>query len=470
MGKALALSRKLEPVTKFLAGSYAAAGAYFERADHVPVEYEDEMIDPRKPVRFGMWLIILTFGFIGIWMVFTKIDSAAQATGLVVVESSRRMIQHLEGGIVDEILVQDGSKVKAGQVLIRLDNIRARAQLNIMQNEMDLSQAIEARLVAERDNLPRPEFPPELLSRAVNPDVTEIIKSQENQFQTRKASIEGQKAILEQRIQQYREQIVGLQALQKSKVVQLATIRDELQGLAGLLEAGYVTKPRVLALQREAARLEGEAGEHVSSIARSEQGIGEANLQIFQLQKAHQEDIARELRDVQARLAEARQRVVAAVDVMKRIDLVAPVDGTVMNLQPHTKGGVVGAGAPLMEIVPDNDELVVDVQVNPMDINTVHPGQKVGLHFSAANTRLVPVIYGKLDSISVDRYQDPRTGMPYYKGRVSISQEELVRLGPEHPLHAGMMAEAMIERGEQTVLFYALKPLFEAFFHSFREL
>jgi HlyD family type I secretion membrane fusion protein len=358
--------------------------------------------------------------------------------------------------------------VKAGDVLVRLEDTRARAQLNILESDLDAGLAQEARLVAERDNLKEPVYPKEVLDHVAETHDDSIIAGQNNLFRARIASIVGQKQILEQRVEQYKEQIVGLRALQKSKEVQLATIQDELHGLSGLLDSGYVTKSRVLALQREEARLQGETGDHIASIARAEQGIGEARLQGFQLDKQHQEEVAKELREVQNRIVEAREKVVAANDVVRRIDLTAPVNGTVMNLAAHTKGGVVGPGAVIMEIVPDNDTLVLDVQISPLDIDTVHVGDQAAIHISAVDNRLTPVIYGTLDTISADRITDPRSGNSYYKGRVVIAQDQLDRLG-EHKLHSGQAVEAMIKRGEQSVLRYLMKPLVDSLTHSFKE-
>lgn len=467
MSKLENIGQALKPVSRFVAERYSAAGAHFEQAD-LMATYSEEMTNPRRPLLVGGLLILVTFFGLGLWAATAPLGSAAMAPGVIVVESNRRTIQHLEGGIVHDILVDDGSEVKAGDVLVRMDDTRAHAQLAILQSDLYSNLAIQARLSAERDGLAAPDFPAELKTKAADPAVAAIMQSQVNQFNARKAAILGQKSILEQRIQQYDEQIVGLKALQTSKEIQLSTIREELKGLAGLLEQGYVTKPRVLALQREEARLVGEAGDHVSAIARSQQGIGEAKLQIFQLEKSRQEEIARDVRDTQARIAEGQQKVVAADDVMHRIEVVAPVAGMVMNLQIHTKGGVVNPGQPLLEIVPAGDKLVVDVQISPMDIDTVHPGQAVSIHVSAADTRTTPVIEGVLETVSADRIVDQRTGMPYYKGRVTIPPEQLARL-TGLKLHSGMMAEAMIKRGEQTALSYLLKPMVESFARSFKE-
>jgi HlyD family type I secretion membrane fusion protein len=467
MSKALTFNDRFRPVVAYVQKGSAAIVRHFERSNEV-VAYSEAMIDPKKPLRSGAIIIFVTFFVFGTWAAFAPLDSAAVAPGVAVVESNRRIIQHLEGGIVDDILVQEGSKVKNGDVLVRLDDTRARAQVAILQNEVDNLLAMRARLVAERDGLSAPQFPAELLARDNDPEIKDLIEGQRSLFRVRAAAVGGQKLILEQRVQEYQEQITGTRALQQSKEAQLADIRDELNGLTGLLAQGYVTKSRVLALKREEARLQGEAGNHLAEIARSEQGIGEAKLQILQIEKAHQEEVAKELRDTETKIAEGRERLVTANDVMRRIDVASPVDGTVMNLQIHSKGGVVSPGQAMMEVIPDKDSIIVEVQISPTDVGTVHPGDQVTLHVNSVDARLAPMIFGTLETITADRMTDQRTGMPYYKGRVTISPEQLARLGNVQ-LHSGMSVEAMIKSGEQTALQYALKPLLNRMHRAFKE-
>jgi len=426
------------------------------------------LTDTHRPLVIGGIIIAVTFFGFGLWAAIAPIDSAAIASGYLTVQSNRRTIQHLEGGIVQEIFAKDGMAVNAGDVLIRLDETRAKAQTDILLADLDSQIATEARLLAERDGQPEPVFPEELLKRQAAPAIAAILAGQRNVFDTRVAALNGQKSILEQRIGQFNEQISGLRALVTAKGTQARLINEELKDLSGLLERGYVTKTRVLALEREAARLQGERAEHIAAIARSEQGIGEARLQSFQLEKARQEEIARELRDVQARIAELRERMIASNDMLRRIDIVAPVSGTVMDLAVHTTGGVIAPGAPIMDIVPLNDVLVVEVQINPMDVDTIRPGSEVALRVSTADARKTPVITGILENISADRTVDQRSGIAYYKGRVVIPTEQRERLGTL-TLRSGMQVEALINRGEQTALQYALKPLTEAFAKSFRE-
>ncbi len=439
----------------------------FARSDTQGLD-TDGLTDTRRPLVVGGIIIIVTFFGFGLWAAIAPIDSAAIAPGFLTVQSSRRTIQHLEGGIVQEIFAKDGMAVKAGDVLIRLDETRAKAQNDILLADLDSQIATEARLLAERDGAATPIFPEELLKRQSNPTISAILAGQKNVFDTRITALSGQKSILQQRVGQFEQQIEGLRALVTAKGTQARLIKEELKDLSGLFERGYVTKTRVLALEREAARLEGERAEHMSAIARSEQGIGEAKLQIFQLEKSRQEEIARELRDVQAKITELRERMVAASDMLRRIDIVAPVSGTVMDLAVHTAGGVIGPGVPLMDIVPLNDVLVVEVHINPIDIDTIRPGREVALRISTVDSRKTPVINGVLETISADRTLDQRTGLAYYKGRVTIPPDQRERLGGL-TLHSGMPVEALVSRGEQTALQYVMKPLTDAFAKSFRE-
>ena len=428
----------------------------------------DELRNPRGPLWAGALLILVSFFGLGTWAALAPLSSAAIAPGWVAVESSHRVIQHLEGGIIKEIQVKDGSVVKEGDVLLRMDNTRTLAQLEIYQSDFDLNQAVETRLLAERDGTKALTFSPELLERAKNPAVAAILNGQRSMFEARRSALDGQKAILDQRIAQYKQQIVGLKALEFSKREQARYIKDELDGLVGLMNQGIVPKTRVLALQREASRLEGERGDHISAIARSEQGIGEARLQILQIDKGRQEEVTRELRDVQAKLAELKQKMIAATDSQDRIEIKAPVTGIVMNLNYHTIGGVIAPGAAIMEIIPNDDTMIIECQISPMDIDSIHVKDEVSLHVSVVDTRLTPVIYGILESISPDRVVDQKSGASYYKGRITITKEQRDRLGGVQ-LRNGMQVEAFISRGEQTVLKYALKPLIDSLARSFRE-
>lgn len=424
--------------------------------------------DARRPIIIGVIVVVAVFFGIGTWAALAPIGSAAIASGTVVDEAGRQTIQHLEGGIIKQILVQDGDRVKAGDVLIRLDGTRARAELDLVQGQLDLAEATQGRLVSERDGLSAPQFPPDLLARAGDPRVAAIIASQKDFFTARALVLNGQKSILEQQIAQYRQQIKGYQAIEVAKETQLKLVREELNDISSLLKDGYVTKARVLSLQEQEGQLEGDRGQALAEMARAQQGIGEANRQILQLNKQRQEEVSKDLDALEGQLNDLKQKLIAAQDVVRRLNIVSPIDGTVTNLAVHTVGGVIGPGSVLMEIVPANDRLIVEAEVNPIDIDAIRVGDKVAVRVMVAGGRLTPTIYGRLDDISADRITIPNTTRSYYKARVSIPSIEAERLG-DIKLKVGMPVEAMISTGSQTALHYLVKPFIDSVTKSFRE-
>lgn len=432
-----------------------------------------------RPLVVACVLIGVVFGGVGAWSATAPIDSAVVAPGVIAVESDRRTVQHLEGGIVSEILVRDGSVVKEGQVLIRLDDTRVRAQDEVIRAERSAQLSIEARLLAERDDRSEITFPPSLLERSNDKKLQEIIALQRSQFEARQTAMRGQRQILQQRVQQLDEQIVGLQALQRSKTRQASLIEEEIKMIEGLVKAGHVTRQRLLALQREQSRLDGEAADHVAAVAKARQQIGETRLQMLQLDNERQQEIAKELRDVQAKLFESAERLTMTEDQTRRLDIVAPVDGVVMNLAFVTIGGVVSPGAIIATIVPNNDKLVVQAQISPADIDSVHPGQSVHIRFTTAATKQVPVVDGTLEYVSADRFTEQKPGITtsnapvvapnaYYSGRIVVAHDELAKLD-KVKLHAGMPVEVLINRGERTVLEYIMAPLSNNFARAFKE-
>lgn len=444
---------------------------------------ETEKPAPRNPVRpliTAVAIVVVVFGGVGAWSATAPIDSAVVAPGVIAVESERRTVQHLEGGIVAEVPVRDGMPVKEGQLLIRLDDTRVRAQDEVIRAERYAQLAIEARLLAERDDHASIDFPKVLLERRSDNKLQEIMALQQSQFETRRAAINGQRQILQQRVQQLEEQIVGLEALQKSKLRQAGYIEDEIKMIEGLVKAGHVTRQRLLALQREEARLDGEAADHVSAIAKARQQIGETRLQVMQLDNDRQQEITKELRDVQAKLFESAEKLNMTEDQTRRLDITAPVDGVVMNLAYVTIGGVISPGATVATIVPTNDRLVVQAQISPADVDSVHAGQQVHIRFTSAAAKQVPVVVGTLEYVSPDRLvNEQRPGMTsssspalspnaYYSGRIVVSAEELKKLD-KIKLHAGMPVEVLINRGERTVLEYVMAPLSNNFARAFKE-
>lgn len=423
----------------------------------------------RRQIFFGAIIVLVMFAGFGTWAALAPIGSAAMAPGTIVDELGRQTIQHLEGGIIKEILVQEGDRVKAGQLLIRLDDTRAKAELATVQGQIDLAAATKARLVAEQSGLERPEFPQDLMARAkTDPRIDAIMTEQMKFFTARLSVLNGQKSILQQQIAQYEQQINGYEAIEQAKGTQLRLVREELGDIIGLEKDGYVTKSRVLALEREAGQLAGDRGQAIAEMARARQGIGEASRQILQLDKQRQEDASKELEALDGQLNDLKEKKIATQDVVNRVNIVSPIDGTVTNLAVHTVDGVISPGATLMEIVPLNDRMIVEAEINPIDVNAVAVGDQVAIRVFVAGGRLTPTIYGRLDGVSADRITVPNSNHTYYKARISIPAEQAARLD-DIRLKVGMPVEAMISTGTQTALHYAVKPLLDSITRSFRE-
>lgn len=425
-------------------------------------------VDAGRPVVAGLLLVLLAIGGFVAWAVTAPLAEAVVAPGMIKVDSSRKQIQHLEGGIVKEILVRDGDRVQQGDVLVRLDETRAAASLAILRDGYDAAIAQEARLVAERDGSSQISFPQQLLERQETPTIAEIIKAQSALFEARKTALQGQVEILRQQIAHLREDISGLRAQRSAKTRQLDFVRDELGSMQELLKEGLTGKQRVLELEREAARLEGERGEHQSEIAAAETAISGKELEIYQVDKSFRESVVNELKQVQADIFDFRERLNAAQHVYGQTEVRSPVDGVVVGSGVHTIGGVVVPGETLLEIVPENDKLIVEARVNPKDIDSLRPGLPAGVKITAFNQRKTPELAGSLRYLSADALHDPQTGEVYFVARLEVPEEETRRLGDKR-LHPGMMAEVFIRTGERTPAEYLLQPLHDSFRRAWLE-
>ena len=423
--------------------------------------------DPRGAVIAGFAVIGLAVAGFACWAATAPLASAVIATAVVAVDGSRKQVQHLEGGIVREILVQDGELVAKDQILLRLDDTRAKATLGIVKNGLDAAQVLEVRLLAEREGTAL-LFPAALTMRAGDPTVAEMIRAQSRLFAARRESIEGQRSILGQRILQYEQEIRGLEAQLAARETQAALIEEELVGLRELLKKGLTERTKVLALEREAARLKGERGERISDIARSRNAIGGAQLELLQLDRTFQEKVAGDIRDAQAQIAELRERVAAAEQVLAHIEIRAPAAGTAVGLSAHTAGGVIKPGDTILEIVPENSRLIVEAQLQPTDIDNVAVGQDSEIRLTGLKQRTTPVLVGKVIYVSADRLTDPRSGSPYFVTRIDLPPEERARLGGI-VVQPGMPAEATIRQRDRTALDYLLQPVTDAFAHAWRE-
>lgn len=434
----------------------------------VPLEAPPLKTGIGGPVTAGLIIITLAFGGLGIWSGLAPLSSAAIAPGVVNVDTNRKTVQHLEGGIVGDILVTEGSVVEAGQVLVRLDDTRADASYHLLQGQYLATLALEARLAAERDGHPAIAYPTELVRQRGAPDIDEIIAAQDGLFAARLRSLEGETSVLRQRVTLFEEEIKGLRAQQKAKEHQSTLIREEYKSVKELYDKGYERKPRLLALERAQAALEGDRGELIAQISRARQAIGEAELRIIDRENNFQQEVVAELRDVQVKIAELRDRVRAQEDVLQRVDIRAPLAGTVVDLKVHTPGGVIAPGAPILDIVPSEERLVIEARLRPDDIDTVHVGLPAEVRLTAYKRRNTPTIAGHVIQVSADRFIDDRTGLSYYLARIELDDGALDFL-EDVKLYPGMPAEVMIETGKRVVIDYLLGPIIDSIRRAFRE-
>lgn len=422
----------------------------------------------QRHVTIGVILVVILAGGVGGWATTTELSGALIAPGSIVVDTNVKKVQHPTGGIVGEVRVRDGDRVKAGDVVVRLDETVTRANLSIVTKGLNELGARKARLEAERDGTEAITFPKELVSREQEAGVAAVLASERKLFDLRRSARTGQKAQLRQRIAQLGEEISGLTAQREAKAKEIALIERELAGVRDLFAKNLIQINRLTQLEREATRLEGERGQHIAATAQAKGKISELELQIIQIDSDLSSEVAREMREVDGKIGEFVERKVTAEDQIKRIEIRAPQDGTVFQSTVHTVGGVISAGDAIMLIVPQADNLIVEAKVNPQDIDQLSVGQKALLRFTTFNQRTTPEIYGSVSRISADISTDQRTGLSYYTIRIAMPPEQIARLG-EVTLVPGMPVEAFVQTGDRTVISYLAKPLFDQFTRAFRE-
>lgn len=422
----------------------------------------------RRPKALGFAVVLLLVGGFGSWAATAPLSSAAVAPGLVSPDGNRKTIQHLEGGIIRRIHVREGQAVEPGQRLLTLEDIRAKAEFETLRERYIHLLATEARLMAEELGAPEIEFPAEL-ARMDRDEVRRAIASQRELFANRRATRRGEEQILGQRIKQLNEQIAGLREVIAAQDEQIALIAREIKGVQQLYDKGLERLPRLLALQRAQADIRGTRAGNRSEIARSEQRIGETEMQLLTLRQQDLEKASEQLAEVRAELARLRSQFPLHEDVLSRTVVQAPMAGTVLNVRVTTESGVVRPGEPLLDIVPAEAKLVIDARVRPTDIDDVQAGMMARVVLVAYRQRHLPQIHGTVRSLSADRLVDERTGEPYFLAKVEVDPEELDRLGDLVRLAPGMPAEVMILTGEQTFLDYLIRPLSDSVRRSFRE-
>jgi HlyD family secretion protein len=422
----------------------------------------------RRHLLAGGAAVLVLVGGIGGWATNTEISGAVIAPGQLVVDSNVKKIQHPVGGVVGELKVKDGDFVKEGDVVARLDVTRTRASLAIVTKALDELAARQARNEAERDGAARVSFPADLLARAGDPDVLHVTRGEQTLFELRRFAREGLKAQFREQIAQLEQQIQANVEQVAAKAKEIDWIQTELKGVRDLWKQHLVQFSRVTALERDAARLEGERGALIATIAQTRGRIAETRLKIIQVDEELRTEVGKDLAEIRGKKSELTEKRVAAEDQLKRTDLIAPQDGKVFQRTVHTIGGVIQAGEAIMLIVPDADALTVETKVAPHEIDRLHLGQQAVLRFTAFNQRTTPELNGEVIRIGADVSQDESKGSTYYAVRLRIPDNELVRLDGLK-LVAGMPVEAFIQTSPRTVMSYLVKPLQDQITRAFRE-
>ena len=426
---------------------------------------KDSTLEPAMAARItaGLGLIVLLFASFGVWAATTPIAGAVIASGLVVVESNIKKVQHAAGGIVSAIYVKNGDRVTAGDILVSLDETQARANLGIVASQLVQLVARKARLEAERDRSTAIRFPADFAK--MSEDAADIAQGEKRLFDARLTAMKGQIAQLRERVGQFRQEIKGLTAQRDAKDQEVELMTEEFERLEGMRKKDLVPVTRTLAAQRDLTKLKGEWGALVAQIARAQGQISETELQIINVEQTFLTDSSKELREIEARIGELLERRIAADDLLKRIHLRAPQSGVVHDLSVHTVGGVIGPSETVMSIVPSQDVLSVEVRVATSDIDQVHVGQKAALRFPAFNQRTTPEVHGTVTRIGADLSKEAQTNSVFFTARISVDD-----LDTSHfKLVPGMPVEVYIATGERTALSYLVRPLTDQVTKAFRE-
>ena len=416
----------------------------------------------------GYATVAILFGGLGTWAAVANVSSAAIAPGLVSVETNRKAVQHYEGGIVDDILVRENQRVSQGDVLVRLRPTQATANAEIFVKQLDAMQALEARLAAERDQLPSIVFPLRLLDRRGAEGVQRIMDDQVTQFKERRGSVDSQIQILQARIDQTSKEIQGLEAQELAVRRQLDSLQEEVDRVRPVAEKGFFPFNRLMAMERDISNMTGRQGQLKADISKAHEVISETRLQIIQIRQKFSEDVLQRLQETRAQISDLEEKSRVAQDVLQRIDVRASQAGVVQNIKVHTQGGVIRAGETIMEIVPVGDTLNIQARVSPLDINYVVPGLEAEVKFPSFRSRNLPLMFGSVKTVGADALFDEASKQSYYLAIVEVRQDTIPEFYRER-MTPGMPADVMINLGDRTVLDYLTSPLVDGIAKSFRE-
>lgn len=441
----------------------AAPGKMGQSVPHPPTPGDNW----RAPLYGAAILLVVTFGVGGAWAVHARLDGAVLAPGVVVVESRRQIVQHFEGGILAEIHVKDGDHVEEGALLFRLDNSMARASAETLQLQLAALRMREARLIAERDDEERITFPPEVAQNAASELVARAIRDEESQFTQRREGLRFQIKVLQSRIEQLEREIGGLATEEKASREQLVYVERELPGIRSLLARQLVPLARLTALERERVRLEGLLARTLVDITKAQGQISEARLQIQQAQITFQQAVAADIVEARRTIGDTRERIIAALDTMSRLDVKAPMAGIAQSRRVSTRGAVIRPGDPLIEIAPIDTNLVIQAQVSPNDVDVLKTGMKAQLRFPNFKMSEAPTVYGEVRTISNDRVQEP-SQQPYFAVEIMA---DTTHVDPDlrARIRPGQNTEVVIATGERSALSYLVGPLKERIVQAMRE-
>jgi len=418
--------------------------------------------------RLGFGILLIALGGFVLWSVTASLAIAVVAPGSVSIESFKRTVQHLEGGIVRELLVEDGDKVQAGDTLLVLSDTQARSQLEIARSQYLINRAMEARLLAEQEGAEMMVIP-EDIKDADNPRVQQVIAVQQSLFTARRQSLISTLESLDEQIIQMQEQIDGLEQRISVNTQRISSLRSEAEDFRSLYREGLGDNQRLRELERQVLQYEGDNAEFRANIAQLRSQISENRMQKEIQQQEFQKEVGEQLREAQAQIAQAEEQIVSLSDQVERTVITAPVSGTVVGRQVHTVGAVIRGGDTIMDVVPSNDGFVVEARIPTRDIDNIYIGQFAEIRFSAFNQRLTDVIDGEVIHVSADSFEDEATGERYYRARVRVTEEGHTQMNEHMQLLSGMPAEVMIRTGERTFASYIAKPITDMLARALRE-
>lgn len=423
-----------------------------------------------RPIAlFGFAIVFLTFGVFGVWAAVAKLDSAVVAPGTVSLEGNRKVVQHLEGGIVEDIRVDEADYVEKGDVLLRLSDVEARSNLEVVRTRLRLARITEARLLAERSVAAEMTLPEDLVAQKASPAVRAAIADQKELFADRRSILQSRIEILDTRIEQTREQISGLELQRDALERRLENYRTLVDRMTEGSEQGLVQTNILSQRQDELIQIEADLGRVISEIATAKNSISETELQRLQARQEYRERASTELEEVRSQISEYQERVKVAQDMLTRTELTAPDSGTIQNLKVHTEGSVIQPGDVLMELVPRDERLIINARVSPTDIDNVQPGLETEVRFTAFKARLTPIVLGRVETVSNDVIEPQNSQEPpYFLARVHVADEDIADDVRER-LTAGMPADVVITSGERSVLTYLSAPLMDAVRKSMTE-